>query len=414
MESDRHHSAGAYRLAAAAGQGAGADSARARCSSTASSVSTTSGLPVIVATTDRPEDDAVERRSRAARRRRSSAATSDDVLGAVSAAARDVRSDARSCARPPTIRSSIRTAPRRVLDLGRRVRADHVVECGLPVGAAVEAVTRGRARHAPSALVTDPVRPRARHVVRAARPAVPRVARRRARPTPTARPAADRGHAGRSGVPARDRRRRLTPRTTPCRCATVIQRRRAPARADAIARLSERSRGHDASDQWIVGVGGLGARRRRRRLGARRRWAATCAIFVQPEALAVVFGGTAAALLVSFPGPILRSAIRGRRRPRRRRPAPLEALLPAFIGYARKARRQGLRAVEREAADAGDGFLEPRRVALGDRTLARAGPRSARHRRARLRRAAKKSARRCSKRPPATRRRSASSAPCSA
>ncbi len=81
------------------------------------------------------------------------------------------------------------------------------------------------------------------------------------------------------------------------------------------------------------------------------------AIFVQPEALAVVFGGTAAALLVSFPGPVLRSAIGGLVDLVFRRPAPLEALVPAFIGYARKARRQGLRAVEQEAANAGDGFL---------------------------------------------------------
>ena len=64
-------------------------------------------------------------------------------------------------------------------------------------------------------------------------------------------------------------------------------------------------------------------------------------IFAQPEALAVVFGGTAAALLVSFPGSALRSALAGVG-DLLRRPAPLETLVPAFIGYARKARRQGL------------------------------------------------------------------------
>lgn len=79
-------------------------------------------------------------------------------------------------------------------------------------------------------------------------------------------------------------------------------------------------------------------------------------IFIQPEALAVVFGGTAAALLVSFPGRALRGAVAGVRS-LSDRPAPLEALVPAFIGYARKARRHGLVAVERDIEQSGDGFL---------------------------------------------------------
>jgi spore coat polysaccharide biosynthesis protein SpsF (cytidylyltransferase family) len=45
--------------------------------------------------------------------------------------------------------------PRRVLDLGRRVHADHVVECGLPLGAAVETVTVEALAKAQS-LITDP------------------------------------------------------------------------------------------------------------------------------------------------------------------------------------------------------------------------------------------------------------------
>lgn len=81
------------------------------------------------------------------------------------------------------------------------------------------------------------------------------------------------------------------------------------------------------------------------------------AIFLQPEALAVVFGGTAAALLVSYPGSALRGAVAGVIDLVRHRPAPIEALLPAFMNYARKARRQGLQAVEQEAAKAGDVFL---------------------------------------------------------
>jgi chemotaxis protein MotA len=79
-------------------------------------------------------------------------------------------------------------------------------------------------------------------------------------------------------------------------------------------------------------------------------------IFAQPEALAVVFGGTAAALLVSFPGRALRGALAGVR-DLLQRPAPLETLVPAFIGYARKARRQGLAAVERDIEQMGDTFL---------------------------------------------------------
>ncbi len=80
-------------------------------------------------------------------------------------------------------------------------------------------------------------------------------------------------------------------------------------------------------------------------------------MFRQPEAIAVVFGGTAAALLVSFPGRALRAAFDGIL-DLARRPSPRpETLIPAFMSYARTARRQGLLAVEDEAAKADDGFL---------------------------------------------------------
>lgn len=79
--------------------------------------------------------------------------------------------------------------------------------------------------------------------------------------------------------------------------------------------------------------------------------------FVQPEAIAVVCGGTLAALLVSFPAAALRSAVAGLVDLAVRRPAPLDTLVPAFMGYARKARRQGLMAIEHDAARARDGFL---------------------------------------------------------
>jgi chemotaxis protein MotA len=81
-------------------------------------------------------------------------------------------------------------------------------------------------------------------------------------------------------------------------------------------------------------------------------------MFAQAEAVAVVFGGTLAALLVSFPGRALRGSIAAIVDLARRRPMALEALVPAFINYARKARRQGLMAVEHEIENAPDGFLQ--------------------------------------------------------
>jgi chemotaxis protein MotA len=80
-------------------------------------------------------------------------------------------------------------------------------------------------------------------------------------------------------------------------------------------------------------------------------------LFLQPEALAVVFGGTAAALLVSFSASTLWSAFTGVIRLAFRRPTPIEMLVPAFMRYASIARRQGMPAVEKEAARAGDEFL---------------------------------------------------------
>ncbi len=80
-------------------------------------------------------------------------------------------------------------------------------------------------------------------------------------------------------------------------------------------------------------------------------------MFLQPEAIAVVFGGTAAALLVSFSGTALRGAATGISDLVHRRPAPLEALVPTFIAFARKAKRHGLAAVERDVDATQDVFL---------------------------------------------------------
>ena len=80
-------------------------------------------------------------------------------------------------------------------------------------------------------------------------------------------------------------------------------------------------------------------------------------LFAQPEAVAVVFGGTFAALLISFPWDSLRTAFVRVISLGGRQPAPLELLVPAFMRYARTARRQGLAAVEQEADQSNDAYL---------------------------------------------------------
>jgi chemotaxis protein MotA len=92
-------------------------------------------------------------------------------------------------------------------------------------------------------------------------------------------------------------------------------------------------------------------------LGAHASMGGDWRLLLQPEACLVVFGGTAAAVLVSYPGTALRATIEGTIDLWRRRTAPADTLLPAFIGLARKARKQGLPAVEQEIAGSGDGFL---------------------------------------------------------
>ncbi|MEZ5316960.1 MAG: NTP transferase domain-containing protein [Vicinamibacterales bacterium] len=112
-----------------------------------------SRLPVIVATTTKREDDRVEREAR-----RHGAEVfrgeEDDVLARFIGAARafGARQIIRATADNPLIDAG---GPRRILELLQRVGADHVVECGLPVGAAVEAVTLDALERAHVA-ATDP------------------------------------------------------------------------------------------------------------------------------------------------------------------------------------------------------------------------------------------------------------------
>ena len=80
-------------------------------------------------------------------------------------------------------------------------------------------------------------------------------------------------------------------------------------------------------------------------------------LFFQVEALAVVFGGTAAALVVSYPAQAIRGALGGIAHLSDHTTVPLETMVPTFIGFARKARRHGLASVEHEIANTGDTFL---------------------------------------------------------
>ncbi len=80
-------------------------------------------------------------------------------------------------------------------------------------------------------------------------------------------------------------------------------------------------------------------------------------MFLQAEAIAVVFGGTAAALVVSYPSSALRGVCGAIAGLSDRDVIAAERLVPTFIGFAKKARRHGLASVEHEIASMGDGFL---------------------------------------------------------
>ena len=80
-------------------------------------------------------------------------------------------------------------------------------------------------------------------------------------------------------------------------------------------------------------------------------------LFLQPDAVAVVLGGTAVALFVSFPSRIRTGAIHGVIDLLRRRTPPADDLVPVFIALAYTARRQGWGAIEGEIARMQDPFL---------------------------------------------------------
>jgi chemotaxis protein MotA len=80
-------------------------------------------------------------------------------------------------------------------------------------------------------------------------------------------------------------------------------------------------------------------------------------VFLQPEALAVVIGGTAAALIVSFPAGSRHGAIAALVGLVRRPAPPADDLVATFVTLAYTARRQGWSAIEGEIARMKDPFL---------------------------------------------------------
>jgi chemotaxis protein MotA len=79
---------------------------------------------------------------------------------------------------------------------------------------------------------------------------------------------------------------------------------------------------------------------------------------LQPTAALVVIGGTAAALLLSFPFPVLRRTWRGVISVMRVTPEPDSSLVARFEQYAVRILRKGVLAIEPEIATAKDPFLK--------------------------------------------------------
>jgi spore coat polysaccharide biosynthesis protein SpsF len=112
-----------------------------------------SGLPMIVATTADAVDDPLEQAANQLGVSLYRGAT-EDVLGRLIAAADafGLTEIIRARADHPAVDIG---GVQRIAELRRRVHADHAIECGLPQGAAVEAIAVDALRHSHT-LVTDP------------------------------------------------------------------------------------------------------------------------------------------------------------------------------------------------------------------------------------------------------------------
>ena len=77
----------------------------------------------------------------------------------------------------------------------------------------------------------------------------------------------------------------------------------------------------------------------------------------QPSAALIVFGGTAVAVFVSYPMPVLRRTMSALTHAMTGRQPPTEPLLDRFFGYADLARRKGILSLEDELNAAQDPFL---------------------------------------------------------
>ncbi|HXT71048.1 MAG TPA: MotA/TolQ/ExbB proton channel family protein [Vicinamibacterales bacterium] len=80
-------------------------------------------------------------------------------------------------------------------------------------------------------------------------------------------------------------------------------------------------------------------------------------LLLQPVAALVVFGGTMAAILVSFPSKLVWGATKASASSLQGASEPIEPLLSAFVAQAQRAKKNGVMAIEREIAGTEDVFL---------------------------------------------------------
>ncbi len=78
---------------------------------------------------------------------------------------------------------------------------------------------------------------------------------------------------------------------------------------------------------------------------------------IQPTAALIVFGGTFGAVMIQFPMQTLRQALVGLRQVIFEPKAPTPASVEVLLGYAQKARRRGLVALDADLKDIEDPFL---------------------------------------------------------